>query len=243
MPVLVVADVHSNLEALNAVIEDARQQGEINEVWCLGDVVGYGPDPVACIELLQSLDVLCVAGNHDLGAAGAIPLDDFNPYAAAAARWTATQLRPDDVDWLTALPRTLTRGDFTLVHGSLIEPVWEYLISGSDAEAHLALQMTPYGLVGHSHLPFLYREDDKTTHPRSHATQTEALLDGSRFVANPGSVGQPRDGDPRAAYALIDQAAGRMSLHRVEYDYRETQAKMSAAGLPTPLIERLSRGR
>ena len=243
MSVLVVADVHSNLEALTAVIEDARQLAAIDSVWCLGDVVGYGPDPGACIELLRSFDLTCVAGNHDLAAVGALSLDDFNPYASAAARWTTRQLSAGDAEWLRTLPRSEVRVDFTLVHGSLVEPVWEYLISGADAEAHLALQTTPYGFVGHSHLPFVFRQDGDDRLPERTDADGDAELDGRPFVANPGSVGQPRDGDPRAAYALVDEAARRVSFRRVAYDYRQTQAKMSAAGLPTMLIERLSRGR
>jgi predicted phosphodiesterase len=153
---LVVADVHSNLAALRAVIADAEIGGAIDRIWCLGDAVGYGPEPNDCIEVLRSYPLTAIAGNHDLAASGLMSTEDFNPYAAEAVVWTGTQLNDDARAWLSSLPNTLIDGDFTLVHGALTDPIWAYLISQRDAERHLKLQKTRYGLVGHSHLPLTF---------------------------------------------------------------------------------------
>jgi diadenosine tetraphosphatase ApaH/serine/threonine PP2A family protein phosphatase len=244
MAILVVADIHSNLAAFEAVIADAEARGGgIDAVWCLGDVVGYGPEPGACIDLLRSYRNLCVAGNHDLGVIGMVPLDDFKLAASAAARWTTDQLNDSQKSWLRALPRTATEGDFTLVHGSLDDPVWEYLKSSLRAHAHLQKQTTPYGFVGHSHICFAFYEEGGRNEAVRGGDGVELPLAGRRVVANGGSVGQPRDGDPRAAYALVDAAMTKISFYRVAYDIKATQEKMRAAHLPFELIERLSAGR
>ncbi len=235
-----VADVHSNLEAFEAVLQDARERGGFDVVWSLGDIVGYGPDPGPCIQLLQGLPHVAIAGNHDYAATGAIGTEDFNPFAAEAARWTAAQLTLEEQIWLSALSAVQIEGEFTLAHGSLVDPVWDYLMSSESAYEHLMRQTTPYGLVGHTHLPGVFFQT------RSGAEIGDALdtpLNDQRFVANPGSVGQPRDGDPRAAYSLIDTEARLLVFQRVPYDIAMTQAKMRAVGLPEYLAERLSRGR
>lgn len=236
MRILVVADVHSNLEAFQAVIAAA---GDFDSVWCLGDIVGYGPDPSACIRLLHSCPHLAVAGNHDIAAAAGTGLEEFNPYAAAAARWTAGRLTAEEKVWLLGQPQVMEEGDFTLVHGSLRAPLWDYLFAEPEAAAQLAAQRTAYSLVGHTHVPVLFTEGGMLR-PKDGET---VALGGGRFVANPGSVGQPRDGDARAAYAVIDTRAGQLTFHRVAYDYALTQAKMKAAGLPALLAERLALGR
>jgi len=240
MRVLIVADVHSNLAAFEAAIAAAEAGGKIDAIWCLGDLVGYGPQPRACIALLRSYPHSAVAGNHDLAATGAIGVEEFNPYASAAALWTATQLGEDEKAFLNTLPETVTDGDFTLVHGTLMNPLWEYLVSDESASRHLRHQATPYCLVGHSHLPVIFYEGRPGAILQA-AQRVELRSD--RFVANPGGLGQPRDGDPRAPYAVLDTAAKELSFHRVEYDIRRTQAEMRKAGLPDPLVDRLSRGR
>jgi predicted phosphodiesterase len=241
MKIAVVADVHSNLEAFEAVLQDARDHGGFDLCWSLGDLVGYGPDPGACIRLLQGMPHVAIAGNHDYAATGAIGTEDFNPYAAEAARWTAAQLTLEEQVWLAALSAVQIEGEFTLAHGSLKDPVWDYLMSSEGAAEHLSHQTTPYGLVGHTHLPSVFFAGRNGSAEVGDVIDTP--LDGQRFVANPGSAGQPRDGDPRAAYALLDTDARRLHFRRVPYDIAVTQAKMRAVGLPQFLIERLSRGR
>jgi predicted phosphodiesterase len=240
MKIAVVADVHSNIEAFEAVLQDARDQGGFDLVWSLGDIVGYGPDPSACIRLLQGLPHLAIAGNHDYAATGAIGTEDFNPFAAEAARWTAAQLSLEEQIWLAALSAVAIEGEFTLAHGSLVDPVWDYLMSSDNAHAHLAHQTTPYGLVGHTHLPSIFFQ---TGAGAIIGDVIDTPLQDLRFVANPGSVGQPRDGDPRAAYGYIDTDARRLHFRRVAYDIAITQAKMRAVGLPDYLVDRLARGR
>jgi diadenosine tetraphosphatase ApaH/serine/threonine PP2A family protein phosphatase len=244
MRIAVVADVHSNLEAFEAVLAHARSVGEVDGVWSLGDLVGYGPDPNACIALLRSQPHEAIAGNHDLACIGAIDVDDFNPFAAQAARWTQAQLGAEGQSWLAGLPlvKVMETG-FTLAHGSLNDPVWEYVLSGAAARNHLAAQTTAYGLIGHTHLPSLFYDGPETGRPPTVTDGSTVALDERRFVANPGSVGQPRDGDRRAAYALLDMAAKNVTFHRVAYDLATTQAKMRDAGLPAFLWQRLERGR
>jgi diadenosine tetraphosphatase ApaH/serine/threonine PP2A family protein phosphatase len=235
--VLVVADIHANIEAFRAVLDDAERRTSIDSVWCLGDIVGYGPDPAACIEALQGYEHVAIAGNHDLAAADALGLEEFNSYAAAAVRWTRYQLSEGLKAWLKGLPLTVRSDDFTLVHGSLLDPVWDYLVSPGTANAHLDLQATPYCLVGHSHLQLVFYEGVNGP------STGDIELGERRFVANPGSVGQPRDGDPRAAYAIVDPEGRRVAQCRVAYDIRPTQTKIRAAGLPAYLADRLAAGR
>ena len=238
-----MADVHANLEALEAVIADARSKGWIDTVWSLGDVVGYGPQPRECIALLRSFPHLAIAGNHDLASIGAIGLGDFNSIAAEAASWTRAQLREEDCVWLAELPPSLIESDFTLVHGSLRDPVWDYLTSVEDAEINFKLQTTKFCLVGHSHLPLAFFKTEGQVSAAPLSGNTSLYLKDQPVVANPGSLGQPRDGDSRACYALLDTNSCHLDFCRVEYDIVRTQSKMAAVGLPKFLIERLSRGR
>ncbi|HEY7270472.1 MAG TPA: metallophosphoesterase family protein [Dehalococcoidia bacterium] len=244
MRVLVVADVHSNLSAFEAVISDAEATAPIDTIWVLGDLVGYGPEPGACIALLRKHRHIAVAGNHDRAAAGMLATDDFNEYAAAAAAWTAEALTQEEREFLAALPETAVHEEFTLVHGSLRDPVWEYLLSTAAAAEHLALQTTRYGFIGHSHLQLSFVEHERGR-PRGtlQASGDEVQLAQHRLIANPGGLGQPRDGDPRTAYALLDTSTMRLAFKRIEYDIARTQKRMQAAGLPYYLIERLARGR
>ena len=241
MRVAIVSDIHSNLSALRAVLEHAAS---IDAVWCLGDTVGYGPQPNECIALLREHRGWAVAGNHDMAASGGMGVEEFNDTAAEAARWTAGELSDESVAYLKALPPIVTEGDFTMVHGSLRHPEWEYLLSTEQAQTQFELQSTPYSLVGHSHLPFVCKEQPGP--PPVLATAGDGArteLTAQRLIINPGSVGQPRDSDPRAGYALYDSAAGVVTHHRVPYDIAATQSLMEAAGLPVWLIERLSYGR
>jgi diadenosine tetraphosphatase ApaH/serine/threonine PP2A family protein phosphatase len=244
MRIVIVADIHSNLEAFEAVLAHAAALGPVDHLWCLGDVVGYAADPSACIALLRQHPHTAVAGNHDLAATGELPTDDFNAAAAWAAAWTARQLSAEEREYLSSLPFVAVEGDFTLVHGSLRSPEWEYVLSGDSAAEHLRLQETAYGLVGHSHIPFVAFEREGSTAAMA-ALEDGAVLElaSQRFVANPGGVGQPRDGDPRASYAVYDDEGRTLTLHRVEYDLEKTQRKILEAGLPRQLAERLAYGR
>lgn len=243
MRALIVSDVHSNLEAFHAVIEDAEVRGGFDEIWSLGDLVGYGPDPSACVELLRSYEHRAVAGNHDLAAIGRISIERFNPYAAAANRWTAAELAQDQSEYLGSLPLTLEIDEFTLAHGSPRDPVWEYLITVESAIACFTHIDTYWCLVGHSHMPFLCipRPDGASfmAFPQGRAVQ----LDEKALIVNPGSVGQPRDGDPRAGYVLYEDGAQIITHYRVEYNIAATQDKMRRHSLPDYLIDRLSVGR
>ncbi|HEV8575447.1 MAG TPA: metallophosphoesterase family protein [Dehalococcoidia bacterium] len=247
MRALIVSDIHANLVALEAVLKSAERGGTIDAVWSLGDCVGYGPQPGECIARLKGSGAVMVAGNHERAATGAIGTEDFNRDAAAAAEWTKARLTEDEKSFLDGLPEVDSQDDFTLVHGTLRWPIWEYLYSAEAALAHLALQVTPFGLVGHTHVPMLVGEDPQSPEGcllyRLDDGETVTLSAERRIVLNPGSVGQPRDGDPRASYALYDSESRLITLHRVEYDIPATQKLMSEAKLPGWLIERLSAGR
>ncbi|MFC1919081.1 metallophosphoesterase family protein [Chloroflexota bacterium] len=239
----IIGDIHANLAAFSAVMDDIKRQGRVEMVWCLGDVVGYGPDPHECIELLKQTNHICVAGNHDWAAIGKVDITGFNPDAAAACRWTAQQLGPEDVDYLAGLPLVIKEGDFTLVHGSPREPIWEYLISVAVARENFAYFESQFCLVGHSHVPlvFSYGEDDVCSFSRL-LPNIGLALGRNRMIINPGGAGQPRDGDPRASYAVYDSETRRIRLYRVEYDISATQDRMVARGLPMRLVSRLSYG-
>jgi diadenosine tetraphosphatase ApaH/serine/threonine PP2A family protein phosphatase len=241
---LIISDVHSNLEGLLAVIAHAEARGAVDALWNLGDIVGYGAEPSAVIRELRGRGVLSVAGNHDYAAAGRIDTEEFTPPAAAAAIWTRAIISPEERGWLETLPETLTLGDFTLVHGSLREPVWEYLDNPPAAGVQFDLQRTPYSIVGHLHLQFWCEERDGEW-PAFHMTQDgdHIELGAGRLILNPGSSGQPRDGDPRAGYMLYDDAEASVTWHRVAYDAEAAGRKIIAAGLPGSLARRLLVGR
>ena len=240
---LILADVHANLEALNAVLADARDRGGFDEIWCLGDTVGYGPDPNACLELLSGHHLVMVAGNHDFAAVNKLSISNFNPAAQASTHWTSAQLSRDGFDFLAALPLTVTTGDFTLVHGSLKDPLTEYLLNVGAALDTFAVMGTPYGLVGHSHIPFICEATNGDATFLEFFCDAPAPLGDTRCIVNPGGVGQPRDLDPRPSYAIYDNRANTIQRFRVVYEIAATQAKMRQAGLPLSLIERLDYGR
>jgi len=238
----ILGDIHSNLEAFEAVLRDADNRGGFDRIWCLGDVVGYGPDPNGCIERLRQFEHVCVAGNHDWAAIGKIDTADFNPVAAQACSWTAQQLTAENVEYLQSLSLNICQEDFTLVHGSPREPIWEYLLSTEGAQDSFAHFETAYCLVGHSHVPLIFELIDSKVVYEMFPEDASLELGKRRLIINPGGVGQPRDGDPRASYALYDTEARTIYHYRVEYDIQATQTKMEKRGLPMPLIMRLSVG-
>lgn len=242
MRVLVIGDIHSNLEAFTAVLEDAKVKGGFDAIWFLGDLVGYGPDPGPCIELLRKQKVTAIAGNHDRAAVGMLSLSEFNPYAAQACRWTISKLTHDEHEYLKALPEVLQVEDNTLVHGSLRVPLLEYLLSEEAAMATFSLMKTSICLVGHSHIPFLCHEEQAGCTFYRFPEGSRLSIKSGRWIINPGSVGQPRDGDPRASYLLMDTDIKEVTHYRVKYDIGAVQRKMEAAALPEILAQRLSQG-
>ncbi len=240
---LIVSDVHSNLQAFQSVIAHANDMKEFDQIWLLGDLVGYGPDPAACIDLLREYDHVGVAGNHDLAAVGKIGLEKFNMYAAAAARWTMTQLTSEHIDFLGELPLRLEFHDFTLVHGSPRDPVWEYVITAAAATASFSHFNTKRCLVGHSHVPFLCAPEGESALFFDFPVDLPVRMRDARLIINPGSVGQPRDGLPTASYAIFDSEEQTVTHYRTEYDIAATQRRMTEQKLPQYLINRLARGR
>ncbi len=242
MRVAVVSDIHSNLAALDAVLADA---GAVDAVWCLGDVVGYGPEPNECIERLRALDAICIVGNHDLAAICQADLDEFHAEAAAAARWTGEQLTPANREWLASRPQrvVLPERRATLVHGSPRDPIWEYVTNAYVAARSLACVATPLCLIGHTHLPssFLARPTGEIE-VALRGPGSVARLDEGQLLANPGSVGQPRDGNPDAAYLIYEPEEGVLTWRRTPYPVEVTQRKILAAGLPPRLARRLAAG-
>jgi diadenosine tetraphosphatase ApaH/serine/threonine PP2A family protein phosphatase len=242
MKYAIISDIHANLEAFTAVLGDISKR-DVAKIWCLGDVIDYGPNPRECIKLMQRQRQVSVAGNHDLAALNMISTADFHPDAAAANDWTRTQLQQGDMDFLATLPSDIVEGDCYLVHGSPREPIWEYLTSPDTARANLNYFKSNFCLIGHTHKPAIIRCEAGDVCTVSEFTEdTEVVLQEGRFFVNPGAVGQPRDGDPRASYAIYDSEAKTVRLVRVSYDVAATQTKMLQAGLPTNLIARLSYG-
>jgi len=238
--IAVVSDIHSNLAALEKVLAAIDQEGP-DEIWCLGDVVGYGPKPNECCALIRARADICLGGNHDLAVRGTIDLGEFSGDAAVAARWTAGVLDDESRAFLDGLEPRGERAGIALYHGSARDPVWEYVLSDEAAAATLALSHQPIVLVGHSHVALEVRWIDDALDGGLAPPGTEVQLDG-RVLLNPGSVGQPRDGDPRAAYLVLDLDGGTAAFHRVAYDVARTQAEMREAHLPEALAARLLHG-
>ena len=241
MPILILSDIHANLTALEAVLADAGSQ---EAVWCLGDLVGYGPDPNECVECIQELpDLVCLLGNHDAAVLGRLEIETFNQEARQAVLWTRQTLTPQNLEFLGQRIERSENDQVTLVHGSPREPVWEYLLDTRTATLNFAYFETPFCFVGHSHLPLIYQLVDG--HRQAdlfipHAHQKLPMI--PRAILNPGSVGQPRDHDPRAAYALFDPDTLTWELRRVEYDVPSVQGRMLQAGLPARHMQRLISG-
>ena len=239
MRVAVLSDIHANLPALDAVLADA---GDVDAIWQLGDVVGYGPDPDGVVDRLRSIGAIGVRGNHDAAAVGGTEIDWFNADARRAMEWTRSTIAPETRAWLAALPERRTTDGVELVHASPREPVWEYVLSKDAARANLEVVNTPIGLHGHTHLPVAWVEDRHRIDLLRPAAGESLELGDRKALINPGSVGQPRDGDPMASYLVLDPGSGRMTWHRVAYDVEAVQAAMRAVGLPASLAARLSVG-
>lgn len=246
MHILIVSDIHANNIALEAVLSAA---GSIDTIWCLGDTIGYGPRPNECVERMREAEH-AISGNHDLACIGAIDLEDFNPDARTANTWNGDQLTPENLQWLKSL---YTRKEslqsapaFAMAHGSPREPVWEYLLTIDQALAnfndpHFQTQVC---FIGHSHVPIYFRLNTEGLCQRVFPNDQDIIeLDTDvRYIINPGSVGQPRNQDRRAAYAILDTEAGSLQFHRIDYDFVRTQEQMRAEGLPIALIRRLAFG-
>jgi predicted phosphodiesterase len=241
MRVAVISDIHANYHALEAVL--AAIDGEApDEVWCLGDLVGYGPRPNRCCRSVASRARICLAGNHDLGVLGVLPLSDFAPDAAVANEWTAGVLEPDARAYLEELEPLLRRKDAELYHGSPRDPIWDYVLTLDVAAESLALTTAPLVLVGHSHIALALTMDNGSVAGGIAPGGTDVPLDGRRWLLNPGSVGQPRDGDPRAAWLMVDFGAKRASFRREAYPVERTQEEILERGLPPMLATRLALG-
>jgi diadenosine tetraphosphatase ApaH/serine/threonine PP2A family protein phosphatase len=245
MRYLVISDIHANLVAFETVLADAKDQ--YDKIWCLGDVVGYGPYPNECVELLNEFDHLCIAGNHDWGALNKLDLADFHQRARFAALWTQEQLKPENWAYLDNLPEKLVVDDtYTLVHGSPRYPIWEYIVQPPIAHLNFPRFFTPYCLVGHTHVPVVFLESENPnmlcdTIRGMPEVYTHHFTE-RRVIINPGSVGQPRDGDPRASYGLLDTEAMTFTIKRIPYDVNRVQRLMKAYDFPTQLWQRLSLG-
>jgi predicted phosphodiesterase len=240
--VLILSDIHANLTALEAVLADA---GKVDQVWCLGDIAGYGPDPNECIERLRLLPRLtCMMGNHDYAAIGDEPLETFNSDARKALLWQRSMLSEASMDFLRKLSSVpLVRGEITLAHGSPRDSVWEYIMNTLVARINLGAFQTPWCFVGHSHFQavFQYHTEKDEMSIEVPPLGTAYKL-AERAILNPGSVGQPRDRDPRAAYALYHPRTHTWEPRRVGYDIKSVQKRINAAGLPARHAERLAEG-
>jgi len=241
MRVAVVSDIHSNLQALQAVLAAIEEEAP-DELWCLGDLVGYGPRPNECCAAIAERAQVCLAGNHDLAVRGTIDLEEFGGEAAVAARWTRDVLEPEAQALLDRLEPEGSAHGVALYHGSARDPIWEYVLSDEGALATLELTDSPLVLVGHSHVALQVLQSGNDLAGGLAPAGTELELEGTRALLNPGSVGQPRDGDPRAAYLLLDLEARRANFRRVEYDVKQTQREVRDAGLPEMLAGRLELG-
>jgi len=236
----VLADIHANVRALDAVLNDAVRHGTVDVLWVLGDIVGYGAEPNECIERLRDYPCVCIAGNHDLGATGRADLSLFNADAAAACLWTRARLSASSAEFLDALSLGVEEPPFLLVHGSPRDPVWEYVVSAPGARAVSGFCPQPHCLAGHTHVPALFRMDAGTPHDtRVGVVDIDLRQRGGRFLLNPGSVGQPRDGDPRAAFAEVDLDELTVRFRRTPYDVQHAAAAVVNAGLPRGLAARL----
>lgn len=242
MRYLILSDIHGNLPALQMVLADA---GHFDAIWCLGDIVGYGPNPDECVNRLREFPHVCVAGNHDWGAIGRADPFIFNNEARQALSWTRTELAFENLRYLAELPSLVQLEGTLMAHGSPREPIWEYLLDAETARAGFAAADFTLGLVGHTHIPLIFEWLETTRSVRLLLPDWEAPLplEGRRLIINPGSVGQPRDGDPRAAYAILDTEAGTWEARRVAYPVEITQERMRARGLPQRLVDRLELGR
>jgi diadenosine tetraphosphatase ApaH/serine/threonine PP2A family protein phosphatase len=242
MRIALLSDVHGNLPAFEAVIADVEESGA-DETWCLGDLVGYGAQPEACVDLARERCDLCLAGNHDLVVTGEIDIADFSSSAALAAQWTRENIGDEALDYLKSLRPERRDGAIGLYHASPRDPVWEYVLSTWQADECMDLMEARVGAVGHSHVALWFK---RTGEGQVEGAPAEGGLEHDltegEWLLNPGAVGQPRDGDPRAAWLLLDTEAWSAEWRRVEYPIEEAASAIEAAGLPTVLAQRLYNG-
>jgi predicted phosphodiesterase len=242
MRIAVLSDIHGNRQAFEAVLADVERL-EPDEVWCLGDVVGYGADPDACCELAARTCDLCLVGNHDLAVRGDIPLDEFSTGARLAAEWTQEVASPESLEFLAGLEPQLLDREVGLFHASPRDPVWEYVLSTLLADLCFDAQSHRVCLIGHSHVALsFHRPDGEPASGSTRRADDRLDLGTGEWLLNPGSTGQPRDGDPRAAWLVLDTRAWTAEWRRAEYDLAGAQAAIRAARLPDSLAERLQYG-
>ena len=242
MRIALLSDVHGNLPAFQAVLADVESAG-VQETWCLGDLVGYGAEPDGCVAMARDHCDLCLAGNHDLVVTGEIDIADFSTSAAAAARWTQENISEESLSFLRGLQPMEGGREIGLYHASPRDPVWEYVLSGWQAEECIAVMEPRLGAVGHSHVALWFHQDgDAEIEGAAAAGGEELNVSAGRWLLNPGGVGQPRDGDPRAAWLLLDTEAWTAEWRRVDYPIDEAAHAIEAAGLPRVLGERLYSG-
>ena len=242
MRIALLSDVHGNLPAFEAVLADV-EDAEVEEIWCLGDLVGYGAEPNGCVELARERCDLCLAGNHDLVVTGEIDLGDFSSSAAAAAQWTRDNIDAEALEFLRSLKPQADDRDIGLYHASPRDPVWEYVLSTWQADECMDLMKKRVGAVGHSHVALWFRrsgEGNVDGAPAEGGLEQD-LAEGD-WLLNPGAVGQPRDGDPRAAWLLLDTEGWSADWRRVEYEIDRAAGAIEEAGLPTVLGQRLYTG-
>ncbi|MDD5706881.1 MAG: metallophosphoesterase family protein [Kiritimatiellae bacterium] len=236
----ILGDIHSNLDAFNAVIEDARSQGVTDFVF-VGDIVGYNANPGECIEIARELGGVCVRGNHDHYCSHDEMLEDFQPVAASVIAWTRRQLTDEQGDWLSELPLSRIAAGFTLVHSTLDLPDrWGYVFDLLDAEAHFNYQTTTLCFHGHTHVPVIFERRSEVIRVEPCRMKT---VFGAKYFINVGSVGQPRDGDPRSSYVIYNPKIKEIEFRRVAYDVQAAIEKLRLAGLPERLAQRLDQGR
>ena len=241
MRIAVISDIHANLHALEAVLVDV-DAAAIDEIWCLGDLIGYGPKPNECVAIVRERASLCLVGNHDLAVLGQIDLAAFAGEAGEAARWTQTVLTDESAAFLGTLSPAGSADGVTLAHGSPRDPIWEYVLTAAAAAAALAGTDEPLVLVGHSHVALAIASADGALTGGQAPGGIEVDLAAAQHLLNPGSVGQPRDDDPRAAWLVIDTGSRRATFRRTEYPIEQTQAEIREQGLPLALAERLAHG-
>ena len=241
MRVAVVSDIHANGHALDAVLAAVQSEAP-DELWCLGDTVGYGPEPNRCCTLVAEHATVCLAGNHDLAVTGAIPVDAFNGDAAAAVRWTQQTLEPAARTFLEGLSPSASREGVELFHGSPLDPIWDYVLSEQAARDSFAATSAPLILVGHSHIALILGSEHEVISGGLAPTDATIDLSHGRFLLNPGSVGQPRGKDPRAAWLLVDLDQRTATFRRTAYSVAATQAQLRERGLPEALAARLALG-
>jgi predicted phosphodiesterase len=251
MRLAILSDIHANLPALEAVLADIDGAG-LGELWCLGDVVGYGAQPDECTRLVKERCELCLVGNHDLAVLDELDVSAFSPAAAAAVRWTQETADPSTLDFLRELEPADETRDVALYHASPRDPVWEYVLWPDQAAECIAIQAARVSLIGHSHVALFFVMGEDRRPPRSQALELDDLARGAqagagtrldltegRWLVNPGSVGQPRDGDPRAAWLELDTDAWEATYHRVEYEIDRAAAAIEETDLPEHLARRL----